>query len=578
MKDASKTMVQLALAEGREVDLQPSGIAAVGEVPWGTHFCQLYATKQDLADILVPYFQVGLERNELCIWVTSPPFTVDEAWERLARAVPDIDSYRERGRIKIVPHTEWYLAGGSFDQDRLLKGWVEQLDSALCRGCAGMRVSGDFSWLERSDWQRLVEYEAAVDAAIGQHRMLALCTYCLERRTAAEIVDVVRNHRFALLRREGAWEAIPNGSHGDVSRRRQAEQALRESEARYRSLFKHANDVILLLELVPGEYPVIRDANQAALDALGYARDELIGQPISVVEAAELPEAVIRQRECRTLDSGEGMFEVLHRRKDGSVFPVEAAMTEISIGEKRLAISIERDLTERKQAENALRASREELRNLAAHLQQIAESERKTIAREIHDELGQAMTALKMDLAALANSVGDNLEALNKIRSASKLVNSTIKAVQRLQSELRPNMLDDLGLGETLRWQLAEFGKRAKMACSISISANLEPLDEGVSIAVFRVCQEALTNVARHAAASSVQVDLRQEDGNLVLEVRDDGKGIEPPQIQSATSFGLLGMRERAVALGGDLEVWGAPDRGTTVVLTIPLAPARGAR
>jgi hypothetical protein len=119
--------------------MRRTGIEVIGDAPWGTHFCQFYATKDDL-DVLVPYFKAGLEGDEFCMWVTSPPLGVGEAWEALAKAMPEVESYRRRGRIEIIPHTDWYLLGGSFDQDRVLEGWVTKLEDALARGCAGLRL------------------------------------------------------------------------------------------------------------------------------------------------------------------------------------------------------------------------------------------------------------------------------------------------------------------------------------------------------------------------------------------------------------------------------------------------------
>ena len=183
---------------------RPTGIDLIGNAPWGTHFCQFYAGKQDLTEILVPYFKAGLESQEFCMWVTAPSLKVEEAWQALGQAMPNLDFYRQRGRIEIIPYTEWYLVDGHFDQQRILQGWVRKLEAALARGCAGLRLSGDTFWLEKPDWKGFAEYEAAIDRVIGKYRILALCTYALERCGAAEVADVVKNHQFALLKRDGA--------------------------------------------------------------------------------------------------------------------------------------------------------------------------------------------------------------------------------------------------------------------------------------------------------------------------------------------------------------------------------------
>jgi PAS domain S-box-containing protein len=156
----------------------------------------------------VPYFKAGLEHDEHCVWVTSPPLDTNEAWAALARAVPELAEYRKRGRVEVLPHTEWYLRGGRFDQERVLEGWIQKLESARARGCAGLRASGNTSWLQKSDWQSFTDYEAAIATALHHRRMLVLCTYATERCGAAELVDVIRNHEFALIKRDGRWERI----------------------------------------------------------------------------------------------------------------------------------------------------------------------------------------------------------------------------------------------------------------------------------------------------------------------------------------------------------------------------------
>jgi signal transduction histidine kinase len=189
-------------------ELRKSGIDVIGDVPWGTHFCHFYQTRQDLIDILVPYFKAGLENKEFCMWITAHPLTEEEAERAMRRAVPDFDRYRERRQIEIMPHTEWYLKGGAFDSRRVLDGWVEKLDDALRRGYSGLRLTGNTFWLEKSDWKDFLLYEEEVNNVIGKYRMMAVCTYSLDKCRATEIIDVVNTHQFALAKREGSWALI----------------------------------------------------------------------------------------------------------------------------------------------------------------------------------------------------------------------------------------------------------------------------------------------------------------------------------------------------------------------------------
>jgi len=207
-----------------EDELRNSGIDVIGGVPWGTHFCQFYKTKQDLIDILVPYFKVGLESNEFCMWVTSEPLVVAEAEEAMRKAVNDFDEYLRRGQIEIIPYSEWYLLGGTFDDDRVLEGWINKLEQALTRGYTGLRLTGNTLWLERNHWQAFTEYEAKINDVIGKYKMLAICTYCLDKCDGTAVIDVIKNHQFALIKQEGKWDIIESAIY------KQAKQALLENE------------------------------------------------------------------------------------------------------------------------------------------------------------------------------------------------------------------------------------------------------------------------------------------------------------------------------------------------------------
>jgi signal transduction histidine kinase len=188
--------------------LRHSGIECVGDVSWGTHFCQFYETPQDLTDTLVPYFKAGLEQNEFCMWVTSEPLDHKAAEEALRVAVPDLDDYIKKGALEILPYDEWYLVEGVFDQTRVLDGWIHKLETALARGFDGLRFTGNTFWLESALWRDFYDYEATVNSVIGRYRMLGVCTYAIPKCGAAEVIDVVQNHQFSVVKRQGQWSLI----------------------------------------------------------------------------------------------------------------------------------------------------------------------------------------------------------------------------------------------------------------------------------------------------------------------------------------------------------------------------------
>lgn len=190
-----------------------TGIDVIGAAPWGTHVCQFYEAKKDLSSVIVPYFRAGLENNEVCIWITSEPLGVEEATRELDRAINNLDFYMAKGQMQIVEHSEWYTEAGTFDGDKVLHHLVERERLALDGDFDGVRVSGNTSWLSQEQWASFVDYESAVDNSIRNHRIIAICSYLVDRYGPAEIVDIVSNHRLILIRRAGRWELIPNNAN-----------------------------------------------------------------------------------------------------------------------------------------------------------------------------------------------------------------------------------------------------------------------------------------------------------------------------------------------------------------------------
>lgn len=214
----------------------------------------------------------------------------------------------------------------------------------------------------------------------------------------------------------------------------------------------------------------------------------------------------------------------------------------------------------------------EQLRSLSAHLQSAREAERTRIAREIHDELGQSLTALKMDLSWLDRRLSKNQNDLSdKITSMTDLVDHTIRTVQRISSELRPGLLDDLGLTAAIEWQAEVFQDRTGIGCNTVFHPEELVLDRHRSTEIFRIFQETLTNIVRHAEASQVDVSLTKNNGQVTLMIQDNGKGITETQLADRNAFGLMGMRERAISLGGTISFSGQSNAGTTVEVNIPL-------
>jgi signal transduction histidine kinase len=275
-------------------------------------------------------------------------------------------------------------------------------------------------------------------------------------------------------------------------------------------------------------------------------------------EAAERNQAVERE----ILDPGSKLWV------RSAIYPTRGSTAD----GRRIFLHMIADITDRKQAEEQLRTSREQLRELSLHLESTREEERTNVAREIHDELGQTLTGLKIDLSWLTKRLAGEQGLLpEKMKTMNELVDRAIQRVKKISGELRPGALDDLGIAAALEWQASEFEKIAEIKCEFSSDPEDIVLDSARSTAIFRIFQEALTNVARHAKATKVKATLREKTSKIVLRIRDNGKGIEKNQIDSPKAFGIMGMRERARALGGKVEITGSPGRGTTVAVSIPL-------
>jgi PAS domain S-box-containing protein len=194
-------------------EMRKTGVDAVGDMPWGTHFCLFYETRADLLETLVSYCKAGLENQEFCLWVVAEPLTGEDARHALKRAVPDLDRYLADQSIEIVAARDWYLQDGTFDLNRVISGWNEKLARASAKGYAGVRVTGDTAWLEKKDWKGFCEYEESLNQAIAGQRLTVLCTYPLASCGAAEILDVVRTHQFAVTKRRGSWDVIETAGH-----------------------------------------------------------------------------------------------------------------------------------------------------------------------------------------------------------------------------------------------------------------------------------------------------------------------------------------------------------------------------
>ena len=351
-----------------------------------------------------------------------------------------------------------------------------------------------------------------------------------------------------------------------IAERKRAEDALRESEERYRELFENANDALYVHDL-GGTYISV---NRAAERLSGYTRDEIIGHNFTEFIAPNHIQNV-RYNFCTKLAAqGETSYEVDVIAKDGRRVPVEVSSR--AIYENGVMVGVQgmaRDITERKLAQDALQM-------FSRQLIEAQEDERRRISRELHDQIGQVLTAIKMNLYTVQHDC-NNTEAGSHIKDNIEAVDQALRLVRDLSIDLRPPLLDDLGLVTALRWYVDRYAKRTGLNVELTIELpdENERFSRDLETACFRIAQEALTNIVRHARASHILVRLAKDEAKLFLSIKDDGVGFNVESLRKraprVATLGLISMQERAHAAGGDIEIDSAPSKGTEVRFVLPL-------
>ncbi len=494
--------------------MRATGLDVIGDVPWGTHFCQFYEDECDLVDLLVPYFKAGLAQRELCMWITSAPLQVEEATAALVRAGVDVDACTRDGRLKILDHADWYLRGGVFDAGRVLHDWVAELEAARARGLEGLRLSGNTFWLERSLWDDFTEYEAAVDEVVGGLPMLALCTYSLRRCGAPEILDVMSNHAFALIKRAGRWQVIESGE------RRKIEASLRASEERYRSLFNGMTEGFALHEVVcdgggrPIDYRFL-DINPAFERLTGLHREDVVGRLMSEVLPGEDPAWAHRYGAVAL--TGEPVHFDRYAASLGRHYEVFAYRP----APRQFAV-IFLDVTELKRAEARLaeanRLKDEFLANLSHELRTPLNAILGWSDLLSRKQFDPATTQRAIE--TIARNAKAQAQLVSDVLDLSRIVSGRMRiAVQRVDLEpLVREALDTVRLAAEARGVALEFEPGPAPALVAGDPDRLQ-----------QVLWNLLSNAVKFTpGGGTVRVGTRQADGHVDIEVSDTGAGIAP--------------------------------------------------
>ena len=452
-------------------------------------------------------------------------------------------------------------------------GYVVEANDAVCRflGYSRSQLIG----------MHFTQYTHREDIDRDAHLYRALIEsenrgYVIDKRYIARDGETVwRFLEVSLIRDHRGFPKYTLVVSLDINRRKRAEAALLESEERFAMAMEATRDGLWDWNVGKGEVYY----SPGYLAMLGYSPGDVPTQ-ISfwedLIHIADRETALQANWNC--IQGQCDSFEVEFRMQTKSgewiwILGRGKCVARDAQGKALRLVGTHVDITDRKKTEEELRNSKKKLRALSARLHSVREEERAQIAQDIHDDLGQRLTGLKMELAwLLRNFNSDQSEQKKKIQAMTQSIDQTVKTVRRISTELRPRILDDFGLIAALEWQALEFANKTGIPCRFQSAVRKLDLKADLSIAVFRIFQEALTNVARHSQATRVEAILKKDAQGLILTIQDNGRGISEKEIARSPSLGLVGMRERALIFGGKLEIQGKKGEGTKVILRLPAA------
>lgn len=568
--------------------LRQTGIEPIGPVAWGTHFCLFFRTKQDLLDVLVPYFKAGLENNEFCMWVTAEPLDAGEAQQALAAAMPGFDRYLAAGQIEILPFSAWHTRGGAFDSERVLLGWQQKLDAALAHGFAGLRVNGNTSPLDKKDWPAFAAYEAAADVLVACSPMLALCAYPLDACTASEAMDVIGNHDYALLRQGETWELVSSRStrmlRAEIAERQQAELALKAERQQFSDVLDTLPAYLILL--TPDYH--VAFANRFFRERFGESHgrrcfDYLFHrtEPCEICDTYKVLRAMTPLEWEWTGPDGRNyhIYDFPFKDTDGSTMIMETGI----------------DITEQKEAAAALRQAHDELeRRVEERTAQLAAANREleAFSYSVSHDLRVPLGAINMLAYALVEECAGQMpaaaeERLQAIRQATRQMDQLISALLSFSRQSsHPLEKEAVRPAELARAVAAELlAAEGQRQVELSI-ADLPPCQADPHL-LRQVWANLLANAlkfTRSRQPAVITVGTVPHDGGQAYFVRDNGVGFDMQQagklfgvfqrLHSAGEYegnGVgLALVERIVQRHGG-RVWAvaAPDKGATFYFTL---------
>ena len=573
-------------------DLRKTGVNGISNVPWGTHFCMFYESKEDLINILVPYFKAGLENNEFCMWVTSEPLKIEDVEKALRLALPNIDVYLEKGQLEIIPYNEWYIIEGEFDSDRVLNGWVNKLNKTLDNGFDGLRLTGNTSWLEKDNWNNFVDYEEEVDSILINYPMIAMCTYSIDKCNASEIIEVVNNHEFALVKRQGEWTQF------ESTKKKKMKEALNDNEHRFaeaKRIFDVLETLPTMICLLTPDYHV-KFANRAFRDRFGESEGQhcyeyCFGrtEPCDFCESYEV------------LETGQPhQWEV--KAPDGSIIEAyDFPFTDVD--GSPLILEMDVDVTEQRQTQNALKKINETLEEQVKERTQEHSKSNIELERS-NKELEQFAYVSSHDLQEPLRMVTSFTQLLERRyrnqldTDADEYIDFIVEGAHRMKY-----LIDDLLTFSRVSNQTKDFENVDLEIVLNDVLSNLTvSLEESNAIITHdtlpiimadksqmgHVFQNLILNAIKFHGSNTPIIDIsaHRDEKEWIFAVKDNGIGIEKEyQKQIFEIFKRLHTRNKypgsGIGLsiskkiikrhGGHIWVESEPGKGSTFYFTIPI-------
>ncbi len=588
--------------KGDQTELRDSGVEVIGELPWGSHFCNFFDTKEDLLQILVPYFKAGLINNEFCLWITSDPITVDIAYDALRKEIPGFDIYEKREQIIILPHTDWYLKDGTFIPDIVINGWYQKLKKSLNKGYDGMRVNGNEAWLDRDVWKDFIDYERNLNNSLQNKRMIVLCTYPLAKCDAQAVFDVSQVHEIAVTKRKGDWEIVEAPAikktksqlasdkkelevkvaertkeltlmnkklEKEIEQHKITQDTLLRTEARLRTVFEATDTAYILLE---SDLSILL-FNHLATDFVRkvFYWNLKTGDNMNDFLTADR-QVLFRDRVQRAVKGEQINYETNFVLKNESslwysvrLFPIPKDDTDIF----GLVLAIT-DITERKQLEKQLEKERmEKQQEITDAVITAEENERQEIGRELHDNINQILASARMYLSMIREKDISG-SGYSHLQQSNQLIKSAIDEIRSLSHSMITPFMEKTTLREAIEKIVSTISSTSEIKISVEATGlDEEKMSEKLRLTIYRIIQEQFNNILKYAKASVVLLKLIQDKENLTLTIQDNGVGFDTSK--KSEGIGLMNIRTRASLFNGTVSIRSSPGQGCELSVIMQL-------